>query len=68
MVYKDIQLVWTAKTFAAPIYINIASFKNTEGLIVTLSDKGLLQVVYLGTEAPRSNQTINVEQGKELNY
>lgn len=47
--------------------MNTAKFGNLDGLIVTLSDKGLLQVVYLGTDAPRSS-SIHVEQGKEMNY
>ena len=52
MIYKDVQLVWTSKTPTAPIYVNIAKFQQLEGLIVTLSDKGHLQVVYLGTDSP----------------
>ena len=47
--------------------MNTAKFGNLDGLIVTLSDKGLLQVVYLGTDDPRSS-SIHVEQGKEMNY
>lgn len=39
-----------------------------DGLIVTLSDKGLLQVVYLGTDTPRGSQALILEQGKEMNY
>ena len=42
MIYKDVQLVWTAKTSAAPIYVNTAKFGTQDGLIVTLSDKGYL--------------------------
>jgi len=52
MVYKDVQLVWTAKTPRAPIYVNVAKFEGREGLIVTLADNGWLQVSYLGTEPP----------------
>ena len=50
MIYKDVRLVWTARTQAAPIYVNRASFEGKNGLIVTMSDNGFLQVSYLGTE------------------
>ena len=53
MIYKDVQLMWTAKTQgSAPIYVNITRIENQDGLMVTLSDTGYLQVVCLGTEAP----------------
>jgi Bardet-Biedl syndrome 9 protein len=52
MVYKDVQLVWTAKTQSAPIYVNTARFEAMEGLLVTLSDNGWLQLSCLGTDAP----------------
>ncbi len=54
MVYKDVQLMWTAKTSVAPVYVNTATFENKQGLIVTLADNGWLQVSYLGTDAPTS--------------
>ena len=50
MIYKDVRLVWTAKTERAPIYVNRASFEGKQGLIVTLSDNGFLQVSFLGTQ------------------
>ena len=69
MVYKDVQLVWTAKTQTAPIYVNIAKIGKQDGLIVTLSDNGWLQVVYLGTEAPTPNAaSLSIAESKELNY
>lgn len=52
MVYKDVQLVWTAKTQTAPVYVNVVKIGKQEGLIVTLSDNGSLSVAYLGTDAP----------------
>ena len=52
MVYKDVQLVWTAKTLTAPVYVNVVKIGTQEGLIVTLSDNGSLSVAYLGTDAP----------------
>lgn len=52
-VYKDVQLVWTAKTVsAAPVYVNVVRVGDVEGLICTLSDGGVLSLAYLGTEAP----------------
>ena len=50
MIYKDVRLVWTAKTQTPPVYITRACFEDRDGLIVTLSDSGFLQVSYLGTE------------------
>ncbi len=41
MVYKDVQLMWTAKTMnGAPVYVNITRVEDKEGLMVTLSDTG----------------------------
>lgn len=54
MVYKDVQLVWTAKTQSAPIFVDIVKVGDQSGLMVTLADNGWLQVVYLGTDAPTS--------------
>lgn len=42
MVYKDVQLVWTAKTLSAPIFVDIATIGDQAGLMVTLSDNGWL--------------------------
>eukprot|EP00347_Sterkiella_histriomuscorum_P008020 403346677 len=69
MIYKDVQLVWTAKTQTAPIYVNTAKISGVDGLIVTLSDNGWLQIVYLGTESP-AQQIHSIGQGDktELNY
>ena len=53
MIYKDVQLVWTAKTTTAPIFVEIVSIENQDGLMITFSDSGWLQLVYLGTEAPQ---------------
>ena len=52
MVYKDVQLVWTAKTPEAPIFVDITTIDKQKGLIVTLSDTGFLQLSYLGTSPP----------------
>ena len=50
LIYKDIRLVWAAKTQVAPVFVARANFENRGGLIVTLADNGFLQVSYLGTE------------------
>jgi hypothetical protein len=71
MVYKDVQLVWTAKTQTAPIYVNITRVEQQEGLMVTLSDSGYLQVVFLGTEAPTQqvhSEGSSTQQEKSANY
>ena len=49
-VYKDIKLAWTAKLQTQPIFVATASFQGKQGLIVTFSDSGLLQISYLGTD------------------
>ena len=51
--------------------MNTAKFESLDGLIVTLSDKGWLQVVYLGTDAPTISHSSSIiaDNGKELmNY
>ena len=69
MVYKDVQLVWTAKTTSAPVYLNTALFGGTNGLIVTLSDDGWLQVSYLGTDPPDTHGLVpDPHAEKETNY
>ena len=50
LIYKDVRLVWAAKTQLAPIFVARAKFEQRNGLIVTLSDSGFLSVSYLGTE------------------
>ncbi len=42
MVYKDVRLVWAARTLTAPIYIERAAFEDQDGLIVTMSENGFL--------------------------
>ena len=50
MIYKDVRLVWAAKTQVPPVFVARAKFEQREGLIVTLADNGYIQVSYLGTE------------------
>ena len=42
LIYKDIRLVWAARTQLAPIYVARATFESQNGLIVTLADNGFL--------------------------
>ena len=50
MIYRDVRLVWAAKSMTAPIFVQKTQFEDQDGLIVTMSDSGQLQVSYLGTE------------------
>lgn len=59
MVYKDIRLVWAAKTQLAPVFVARATFESRNGLIVTLADNGFLSVSYLGTEQMSTNAHAN---------
>lgn len=59
LIYKDIRLVWAARTQLAPVYVYRASFESHTGLIVTLADNGFLQVSYLGTEQMTTNAHAN---------
>jgi PTHB1 N-terminus len=68
MVYKDVQLVWTAKTLHAPIYVNVQRIDRMDGLIVTLSDNGYLSISYLGTEAPRSQVQATPGEARDQSY
>ena len=42
MVYNDVRLVWAAKTQLPPMFVDVASFGGSRGLIVTMSDTGFL--------------------------
>lgn len=42
LIYKDVKLVWAARTVNAPIFIDTAKFEDQVGLIVTMSDSGFL--------------------------
>jgi len=50
MVYRDVRLVWAAKLPTAPIFLQRVCFEDQDGLIVSMSDAGFLQVSFLGTE------------------
>lgn len=67
MVYRDMQLVWAARTSAVPIGVRVATFAGVKGMIVTLSDAVELQISYLGTDPPMSGVSAG-ESNKELDY
>uniref|UniRef100_A0A7S2G715 PTHB1 N-terminal domain-containing protein n=1 Tax=Octactis speculum TaxID=3111310 RepID=A0A7S2G715_9STRA len=66
MVYCDVSLVWAAVVPATPVAIEVAKFGQQDGLIVTLDDRGTLQVNYLGTDPPSS--AVVASSNKEINY
>jgi hypothetical protein len=66
MIYKDVQLVWTAKTPEAPIFVDLLTIDKQAGLIITLSDTGFLQISFLGTSPPNINVVPKLK--KEMNY
>ena len=69
LVYKDVRLAWAARTQLAPIYVARALFENRDGLIVTMSDTGFLQVSYLGTEQQSiSAQALSLKNQSAVDY
>jgi Bardet-Biedl syndrome 9 protein len=65
-VYKETQLIWCARLHHVPVQIEVATIAGIMGMITTLDEKGLLQVSYLGTDAPTA-ALMNTES-KELDY
>jgi len=67
MVYKDMQLIWAARTQSIPVAVQVASFAGIKGMLVLLNDAAELQVCYLGTDPPITG--VNAADGaKELDY
>lgn len=58
--------VWAARTDAQPVSVAVADFPGQRGMIVTLDDSGLLQVLYLGTDPMTT--PVGLVEGKELDY
>jgi Bardet-Biedl syndrome 9 protein len=56
LVYKGLNLVWAAKVHDTPVFMKITEFDNTKGLIVTLSDTGALNVLYLGMTPAKNSK------------
>ena len=65
LVFKDVQLVWTATT-ATPIFVDVREFEGTPGLVVGLGDDGFLQVSFLGTAPPQN--ALQLSHPKAVNY
>ena len=69
MIYKDVRLIWTAKLEKPAIFVSRSTFEGVNGLIVTLSDDGFLQVSYLGTEQLSTTaQALQLKDQKNVNY
>ena len=56
MVYKGVHLVWAAKVHDTPIFLTLSDFDNQKGLIITLSDDGNLNVLYLGMSPAKNSK------------
>ena len=50
MIFKDTKLAWTAKMQTPSIFIGKSNFQGINGMIVSMSDSGFLQIGYLGTD------------------
>ena len=61
MIYKGYQLAWMTKVFDTPVYISLNAFDNIQSLIVTLSDIGNLNVLYLGMEKVKNVKLIKTK-------
>jgi len=71
MIYKDMQLMWAARTTSVPVAVRVATFAGVKGMIVALSDSCEVSVSYLGTDPPLSVSGVSAENGgqsKELDY
>lgn len=64
-VYSNFTLVWAAKLMDMPVQLAVSDFGQQKGLIVTLTDNGLLTLNYLGTKPPVSAV---MSQVRELDY
>jgi len=67
MIFHAMQLVWSARIQGmVPVQMAVADIGGIRGMIVTMDDKGKVQVSYLGTDPPMAS-LVNTEM-KELNY
>ncbi|CAD8199543.1 unnamed protein product [Paramecium pentaurelia] len=62
MIYKDLNLVWAAKTDHVCHGISIGKFDDIDKLLVVLNDEGYLQVIFLGTEQISIQKQFQIEQ------
>ena len=65
-VFSDKSLLWCCKASGIPISIATGSFCKVDGMIVVLTDDGVLTVGYFGTD-PASNP-VQALESKELDY
>ena len=61
MIYKGFQLAWVTKVFDTPVFISLNNFDNIQSLIVTLSDIGNLNILYLGMEKIKNMKLIKTK-------
>jgi len=59
-VYNDFNISWAAKlphitSERVPVQVEVSTFGDQSGLIVTLDDKGKLYIGYLGTKPPTTS-------------
>jgi hypothetical protein len=68
LIHKGFELAWAMKVFETPIYLNKCDIKESEGLIVALTDTGNLTLYYLGTNQIRNFNTKNNQKELDLEY
>lgn len=61
MIYKNLTLVWAAKTDHVCHGLGIGSFDNVDKLIVGLNEDGFLSVMYLGTDSVSIEKEFQVQ-------
>ena len=73
LIYKGLELAWAVKydyfycrLFDTPVFITIADFNESNGLIVTLSDQGKLSVMYLGMEQVKNNKIMMLNKNIDM--
>lgn len=63
LVYKGFELSWVTKVFDTPVFLSLNNFDRIESLIVTLSDIGNLNVLYLSMEKIKN---IHIADSKDI--
>lgn len=54
MIYRDMELIWSASLPSGTLALNVATFGQTPGLIVSVAEDGKLTISYLGSDPPSS--------------
>ena len=62
LIYKGITLAWAVKVYETPIYLSFADFQGIKSLIVSLSENGRLNILYLGMEQVKNTQIVQSKQ------